>query len=150
VTVRRQSWKDCLTEYIRGQGGRVTPTRLQIAEVFFSMDGHPGIEDIAEEVRRRHPGTGGASIYRTMRLLCDAGLAEECQFGDGFSRFEAKGAPGGTGHHDHLICLDCGEIVEFGDPEIERLQDRAAELHGFEIRSHRLEIFGICGKCRAR
>lgn len=112
------------------------------------MEGHPGIEMLSAEVRRRHPGIGEATIYRTMRLLCSAGLAEERQFGEGFSRFEPVGAAKGTGHHDHLICLQCGSIIEFGDPEIESLQDRAAERHGFSITSHKLEIYGICRECR--
>jgi len=126
----------------------MTERRMQIAEVFFSMRGHPGIEVLAAEVRHRYPGTGDATVYRTMRLLCEAGLAEERQFGEGYSRFEPAIATGGrTGHHDHLICLECGSIIEFGDPEIEALQDRAAARHGFEIRSHRLEIYGVCSRC---
>lgn len=146
----RQFWKRRLTEYIRERGGRVTPARLQIAEVFFSMGSHPGIEALSAEVKRRFPGIGEATVYRTMRLLCDAGLAGERQFGEGFSRFEPICGSAGDSHHDHLICVHCGAIVEFEDPGIERLQDRVAESHGFEITSHRLEIFGICGNCRGR
>jgi len=144
------AWKTILREHVRVHGGRMTQRRMQIAEVFFSLRGHPGIEALSAEVSNRYPGTGDATVYRTMKLLCEAGLAEERQFGEGFSRFEPTIAPGGrTGHHDHLICLECGSIIEFGDPEIEALQDRAADRHGFEIRSHRLEIYGVCSRCRA-
>ncbi len=143
-------WRDILERHVRAGGGRMTLPRLQIADVFFSMRGHPGIESILAEVRRRYPGIGEATVYRTMNLLCEAGLAEERHFGEGYSRFEpATGNAVRSGHHDHLICLSCGAIIEFGDPEIEALQDRAAALHGFEIRSHRLEIFGICPRCLA-
>lgn len=144
-------WKDVLTEHIRSNGGRVTPARLQIAEVFFSMDGHPRIEILSAEVKRRFPGIGDATVYRTMKLLCEAKLAEAHHFGEGFSRFEAatfEADEGLTGHHDHLICVACGKIIEFEDPGIERLQDRAATRHGFKIASHRLEIFGTCEACR--
>jgi len=146
----KPTWKTILMEHVRVHGGRMTPRRMQIAEVFFSMHGHPGIEALTDEVRRRFPGIGEATVYRTMNLLCEAGLAEERQFGEGYSRFEPALEPDGrSGHHDHLICLSCGAIVEFGDPEIERLQDRAAAQHGFEISSHRLEIYGKCAACRA-
>lgn len=143
------SWKKVLREHVSVHGGRMTPRRMQIAEVFFSMHGHPGIEALLAEVRTRFPGIGEATVYRTMKLLCEAGLAEAREFGEGYARFEATFTPGGpSDHHDHLICLKCGAIVEFGDPEIELLQDRAATNHGFEIRSHRLEIFGVCPTCR--
>ena len=144
---RKPLWKKRLTEYIHKTGGRVTPARMNIAEVFFSMDGHPGIETLSAEVKRRHPGTGEATIYRTMRLLCQADLAEERQFGEGFSRFERVPSTGGSDHHDHLICMQCGAIVEFEDPEIELLQNRTAERHGFSIKTHKLEIYGICPEC---
>ena len=144
-----QTWKTILLDHVRLHGGRMTQRRMQIAEVFFSMRDHPGIEELTDEVRRRHPGIGDATVYRTMRLLREASLAEERQFGGDYSRFEPTITRGRrTDHHDHLICLECGSIIEFGDPEIEALQERAAARHGFEIRSHRLEIFGLCSKCR--
>ena len=137
-------WRARLEKYIRTRGGRVTRTRMQVAEVFFALGGHPAIEQLAAEVHARHPGIGNATIYRTMKLLCDSGLADMHRFGESFTRFEPV-EPGG--HHDHLICTRCGAIIEFGDETMERLQEAITRRHGFVMESHRLEIFGMCARC---
>ncbi|NOZ01724.1 MAG: transcriptional repressor [Deltaproteobacteria bacterium] len=137
-------WKRRLTEYIRTTGGHVTAPRLRVAEVFFDMDGHPGIEELHRAVEKRYPGTGGATVYRTMKLLCDSGLACTRDFGDGFARYEALDP---AGHHDHLICTACGKIIEFGEEAIEELQEHVSRRHGFQMRDHRLDIYGLCREC---
>jgi len=137
-------WKRRLTEYIRAAGGHVTAPRMRVAEVFFSIAGHPGIEELATEVHKRHKGIGNATVYRTMRLLCDSGLAVMREFGDGFARYEARNP---EAHHDHIICTHCGKIIEFGEDAIEELQENVTRRHGFLMKSHRLEIYGLCGEC---
>ncbi len=139
-------WKSKLTDHIRTTGGRITRPRMRVAEVFFSMAGHPGVEELAAEVRRRYKGIGYATVYRTIRMLCDSGLVAAREFGEGFARYEALGP---QGHHDHLICTRCGTIVEFEDPGIEELQERVSKTHGFQMERHRLEIYGLCPDCRA-
>lgn len=142
-----KNWKSRLVAHIRATGGRVTAPRMRVAEVFFSMQGHPGVEELAAEVRARHKGIGAATIYRTVKLLCESGLVGARQFGDGFARYEVEAADG-RGHHDHLICTRCGGIVEFEDEGIEDLQLRVTRRHGFRMQRHRLEIYGLCRACQ--
>jgi Fur family ferric uptake transcriptional regulator len=86
-----------------------------------------------------------ATVYRTMKLLAEAGLAHARNFGDGQTRYEAAV---GKHHHDHLICTQCGTIVEFEDDRIESLQDAVARKHGFKVTSHKMELYGICKSCQ--
>jgi Fur family ferric uptake transcriptional regulator len=95
-------------------------------------------------VRKRSPKVGYATVYRTLKLLTEAGIAAARQFGDGQTRFEVMGD---HGHHDHLICVQCGLILEFENDAIERLQDEMAEnLGGFKLVRHKLELYGLCPK----
>ncbi len=143
----RKGWKERLTAHIRVHGGRVTRPRLQVAEVFFGLRGHPGVEEVAAAVHKRWPGVGNATVYRTLHLLNDAGLVEARQFGEGFARYEAAAT---HEHHDHLVCTACGAILEFEDDAIEDLQHKISDRHGFLMKSHRMEIYGLCAKCLAR
>jgi len=95
-------------------------------------------------VRQKHPRIGYATVYRTLKLLAECGLAEQRHFGDGQTRYEQSDS---REHHDHLICTECGAILEFEDPGIERLQLKVAKEHNFTIQRHRLEIYGQCAKC---
>lgn len=141
-------WKERLEEHIRAQGGRVTGQRMKVAEVFFAMTGHPGVEELASEVHRRHKGIGYATVYRTMKLLVESGLVASREFhGEGFARYEIE-TP--DEHHDHLICTGCGRIVEFEDGGIEQLQERVCARHGYRMQRHRLEIYGLCPACAAQ
>ncbi len=119
--------------------------RLRVAEVFFGLKGHPGVEEVVQEVQRRWPRIGQATVYRTLHLLVDSGLVEARQFGDRFFRYEAVG----TEHHDHLVCDCCGAIREFEDPGIEEAQRRIADSFGFRMTGHRMEIHGCCSRCLA-
>lgn len=129
------------------RGLRLTGQRRAIADVFFRAAGHHSAEEIARLVRENHPGIGPATVYRTLRLLKDAGLAAGMSAGDGLARYES---PFLRTHHDHLVCRRCGRIVEFENDQIEALQQRVAERHGFVVTDHRLELYGICGACRGR
>ncbi len=128
--------------YIQDHRLNVTAQREAIVEQFLRTRDHVSIDELLTKVRKRHPKVGYATVYRTLKLLVDCGLAVERRFGDGQARFEVVGD-----HHDHLICVKCGLILEFEDDEIERLQDRIAErLGGFSVLRHRHELYGLCPK----
>jgi Fur family ferric uptake transcriptional regulator len=134
-----------LGAYIEERGLKHSRQREQIAQAFFQMRGHVSIEELVLRVRREDPRISVATVYRTMKLLSESGLAVARQFRDGQTRYEVAA---GREHHDHLICTACGEIVEFADEQIEVLQAAVARSHGFEVESHRLELYGRCGRCR--
>lgn len=120
--------------FLKNKGLRNTPQRQRIMEVFFTESGHLTTEEVYDRVRREDPSLGQATVYRTMKLLCEAGLAREVRFGDGLARYEHAG----DAHHDHLICESCGRNIEVVDPQIEALQDALARKHGFRPTFHRL------------
>ena len=135
-----------LGAYIEERGLKHSRQRERIAQAFFAMGGHVTIEDLVVRVRRDDPRVSVATVYRTMKLLADCGLASARQFNDGHTRYEPAV---GRAHHDHLICTTCGDIVEFANEKIESLQAEVARRHGFDVESHRLELYGRCVRCRA-
>ena len=112
---------------------------------FFGLSGHVTVEELVARARRNDPRVSVATVYRTMKLLVDCGLASARQFGDGQTRYEPSA---GRAHHDHLICTVCGDIVEFANEKIESLQETIARRHGFEVERHKLELYGRCARCR--
>lgn len=135
-----------LQTYMAKKGLRSTSQRRLIIDIFFERAPHMTIEDLLAEVRTRDKGIGYATVYRTLKLLAECGVASERRFGDGLSRYEL--ADEATTHHDHLICLSCGKIIEFEEPRIEELQEEIASRYGFEIASHKHEMYGTCSDCR--
>ncbi len=134
--------KDRWTTYIQDKKLNTTAQREAIVEQFLRTKDHISIDELLARVRKRQPKVGYATVYRTVKLLVDSGLAVERQFGDGQARYEVVGD-----HHDHLICMKCGLILEFEDDDIERLQDKiAARLGGFTVLRHRHELYGLCAK----
>ena len=136
---------DELRAYISREGLKYSRQREAIAEVFFSVEGHVSVDELLQKVRESDDRVSQATVYRTMRLLTDCGLADARQFLEGHTLYES--AEGAKGHHDHLICTACGKIVEFVDPRIESLQEEAAEKHGFTVTSHKMELYGKCNNC---
>ena len=136
---------EILEEFIREKELRYTPQREEILKVFLLQEKHLSSDELYKILRKKNPKIGYTTVYRTMKLLAEAGLCDEVDLGDGISRFEHKY---GHKHHDHLICMKCGEASEVVKPAIERLQDRLASEHGFTPIRHKLEIFGICRKCK--
>ena len=136
---------DALGEYISEHGLKHSRQRERIAETFLAMGGHVSVEELVARVRRLDPRISVATVYRTMKLLADCGVAIPRQFGGGQTRYEAATR---RPHHDHLICTTCGEIVEFANERIESLQELVARRHGFEVESHKLELYGRCARCR--
>ncbi len=135
---------EILEKFIGGKGLRYTPQREEILKIFLSIEKHLSIDELYRIVKKKNPGIGYTTVYRTMKLLEEAGLCSEIDFGDGISRFEHRY---GHGHHDHLICVKCGGYTEVVKPKIEELQERLAKEKRFTPLRHKLQIFGVCGKC---
>jgi Fur family ferric uptake transcriptional regulator len=133
-----------LARYMAEHGLKTTRQRSLIIDTFFEAGGHLSVEDVWNKVRTHDARVSVATVYRTMKLLSECGLAQARNFGDGQTRYEA----GGRQHHDHLICTRCGTIVEFENDRIEALQDAVARKHGFKVTSHKMELYGLCAKCR--
>jgi Fur family ferric uptake transcriptional regulator len=136
---------DRFRQYLVEQGLKFTTQRRAIAEAFFDGGKHLSLTDLLEMARAKHASVGFATVYRTMKLMSESGLASEHKFAEGQ---EARYEPAFEGeHHDHLICVRCGRIVEFEDDGIEARQHEIAASHGFRVTSHRHEIYGMCGDC---
>jgi Fur family ferric uptake transcriptional regulator len=136
-----------LSAYMSKKGLRSTDQRRLIVETFFSSDNHVSIEELLAQVRAKEPRVGYATVYRTLRLLTECGVANERRFGDGPTRYELADD---VTHHDHLICVGCGDITEFEEPRIEDLQERVARKYGFALRSHKHELYGVCPRCQSK
>ncbi|EFL49501.1 ferric uptake regulator, Fur family [Solidesulfovibrio fructosivorans JJ]] len=134
-------------EFIARKKLKMTPQRRRILEVFLSEEGHVTSEELYQKVKREYDGIGQATVYRTLKLLADSGLAKAVEFGDGALRYEILY---GQSHHDHLICECCGINVEVVDPSIERLQEEVARRHGFKLTAHKLYLYGICPDCQKK
>jgi len=135
---------EILDNFIRKEGLRHTPQRESILRVFLGTEKHLSVDELYKIVKKRNPEIGYVTVYRTMKVLEEAGLCNEIDFGDGVSRFEHQY---GHGHHDHLVCLKCGSYIEVINPEIEKLQDELARKKSFVPLKHKLQIFGTCKKC---
>jgi Fur family ferric uptake transcriptional regulator len=133
-----------LRDYLQLHGLKHSRQREFILEHFLETSGHMTVDDLFRVIHRKHPGIGRTTIYRALKLFVDAQLASAIELKDGLTRFEHKYR---HAHHDHMICTECGTILEFVNPEIERLQDEIADAYGFAIESHRHQIFGLCQKC---
>ena len=121
-----------------GEHLKATRQRDLIAEVFASSHDHISVDELLALVREQDRQIGYATVYRTLRLLVQSGLAAERRFGDGHTRYERRDAE----HHDHMICNRSGQIIEFVNEEIEELQEAIANKYGFRLNKHRHELYG--------
>ena len=119
---------------------KFTRQRQAIVEVLFLGQKHMTLDDILKEAKGLHPSVGYATVYRTMKLLVSCGMVDEHKFPDGQARYERMSSH----HHDHMICLVCGKIIEFEDDAIEKRQHELAEELGFLLVDHRHEIYVKC------
>lgn len=132
-----------LQEHLSKHQLKLTRQREQILSVFLRME-HITAEQMYRLLAKKDPHIGLATIYRTLNLFCEAGLAQARHFGaqTQYDNVAHKG------HHDHLICTSCGKIVEFENLEIERLQEEVAAKKSFTIQTHKLELYGLCSSCQ--
>src|SRR3989338_4742434 len=107
-------------------------------------DGHFSAETLLVFSKKEDPTVSKATVYRTLALLKESGILEEQDFGDGKKLYERAQ---GRKHHDHLICVRCGDIIEFENDQIEDLQDAEAQRHEFKVVYHSLKLFGFCKRC---
>ena len=139
--------QEVFLNHIQKKGLKRTSQRDLILEVFLRTEAHLSNEDLYQLVKQEDPTVGQTTVYRTLKLLTEAGLAREVRFGDGRTHYEHHYK---HQHHDHMICSECGKIIEFFSPELEAIQDAMAAKHKFELRSHLLRMIGICADCRRR
>ncbi len=134
-----------IERFMSEKGLKSTRQRNLILDTFFQLDGHFSVEQLWGKVRELDPRVSVATVYRTMKLLAESGLAHAQNFGDGQTRYEPAV---GREHHDHLICTRCGTIVEFENDRIEAMQEAVARKHGFRVTSHKMELYGLCRACQ--
>jgi len=143
----RKKPSEQLSEYLAAKNLKSTSQRDTILDVFVEAGRHLSAEELYARVKKSHPGIGYATVYRTLKLLAEAGLAQERRFEDGFTRYEHASR---DAHHDHLICTRCGAIIEFENESIEALQQDVARKNRFKVLSHKLELYGLCAGCQGK
>jgi Fur family ferric uptake transcriptional regulator len=135
-----------LREHVAKNKLKTSTRRELILDTLADVKRHVTADELLREVRERDPRIGAATVYRTLRVFQEGGIVAERRFEGGATRFELVSDE----HHDHLICTACNLIVEFEDEAIERDQRRVAAAHGFSLREHRHELYGLCPACQKR
>jgi Fur family ferric uptake transcriptional regulator len=137
--------QEVFLQHIQKKGLKRTAQRDLILDTFLHTEEHLSSEDLYRLVQRHDPTIGQTTVYRTLKLLSEAGLAREVRFGDGITHYEHNYK---HQHHDHMICSECGRIIEFFSAELEAIQDAMAAKHRFQVTQHLLRIIGVCAECR--
>lgn len=137
--------KEIFLEHIQKEGLRRTAQRDLILEIFLRTEEHLTSEDLYWLVQKEDPSVGHTTVYRTLKLLTDAGLAREVRFGDNKTYYEHHY---NHAHHDHMICTECGKVIEFFSETLESAQDAVAEKYNFKPTHHSLRIWGFCEECQ--
>jgi len=130
---------DTILERCEAKGLRLTEQRKVIAAVLEEAHDHPDVEELYARASARDAGISIATVYRTVKLFEEAGILDKHDFGDGRARYESSDRD----HHDHLIDMNSGKVIEFVDPEIEALQEKIANKLGYQLKGHRLELYGV-------
>ena len=130
---------DTITSRAEIRGLRMTEQRRTVAAVLEASDDHPDVEELHARAAAADPRISIATVYRTVKLFEEAGILDKLEFGDGRARYEDAERD----HHDHLIDMHSGEVIEFVDEEIEALQERIAAKLGYRLKGHRLELYGV-------
>ncbi len=134
-------------DFLKSKGLKLTKQRGAILEVFLKTEDHLSVEDLYRIAKRKDKTIGQATVFRTLKLLCEADLAKKIDLGDKKKRFEHKYK---HSHHDHLYCVECGKIIEFQDSQIEKLQEGVCRKNKFRPLSHTLRIKGLCQGCKKK
>jgi Fur family ferric uptake transcriptional regulator len=141
---------DTLKNFIKHRtkyGLKSSDKRTYVVDFFMRAGRHFTVEELYNEVKKRKSGISYSTVYRALKLLTQWGLAGESMFGNSVSKYEPIDK---AGHHDHLICKECGKIIEFENGKIEKLQYDVAQKYGFNVSAHRLELYGVCRECRKK
>ena len=131
--------------FVKEKGLKHSEQRKDILLTFLKTEKHLTADELHALVKKKNPAVGIATVYRTLKLLCESGLSSELKFGEGAVRYEHFY---GHEHHDHLVCVKCGNFTEVMDPEIEKLQERLAQKVDFSLQGHKLLMYGVCRKCK--
>lgn len=142
---RKSEEQEVFLKHIQKRGLKRTGQRDLILDTFLRTEEHLSSEDLYRLVKKDDPSIGQTTVYRTLKLLTEAGLAREVRFGDGRTHYEHNYK---HQHHDHMICSECGRIIEFFSAELEAIQDAMAAKHRFQVTQHLLRIIGVCAECR--
>jgi len=137
--------QEVFLKHIQKSGLKRTAQRDLILDIFLRTEEHLSSEDLYRLVKQNDASVGQTTVYRTLKLLTEAGLAREVRFGDGITHYEHNYK---HEHHDHMICSECGRIIEFFSAELEAIQDAMAAKHRFQVTQHLLRIIGVCASCR--
>ena len=137
--------QELLVNFLKQKGLKQTGQREKILEIFLANMKHVSADELHAIIRKSDPRIGFSTVYRTLRLLTEAGLAREVNFGDGRARFEKAFD---KGQHGHLICTSCGKTEEFVVSAIDKAIKQVSSGVGFKPLGHRLEVYGLCKKCR--
>jgi Fur family ferric uptake transcriptional regulator len=140
-----KSAKYIFKQYLKEKGTLVSRQREQILNAFIRLENYPTIDDLYGSIREKGSKIGLATVYRTMKVICDSGLARELNFGDGLRHFESTSR---FQHNLYLICTECGKITGVTSPEIDRFQKRLSNKSNFTSIENTMKIFGICSDCR--
>lgn len=137
--------KEIFLRHVQKYGLRRTAQRDLILEVFLKTKEHLSSEDLYDLVKREDPSVGQTTVYRTLKLLTEAGLAREVRFGDGRTHYEHHL---NREHHDHMICTECGKVIEFDSGELKAMHNEIAAKHNFIITQHAMRLLGVCEDCQ--
>lgn len=130
-------------DQLKNNGVRITPQRHAILTFLMESMSHPTADEIYRSLEPRFPNMSVATVYNNLKMLIEAGMVRELTYGDNSSRFDAD-----VSNHYHIICERCGKIKDFMYPSLEDVEHKAAEMTGFQISGHRLELYGVCNECR--
>ncbi|MFQ5544014.1 MAG: Fur family transcriptional regulator [Nitrospiria bacterium] len=133
-----------LEEHISRNHLKITKERKAVLKAFLEAERHITVEKLYRNMKDQGSSIGLATVYRSLNIFCESGLAERHQFGEKQTLYELTC---NVRHHDHLICQQCSRILEFENKEIEKLQEKVAKQHKFSIFNHKLELYGICADC---
>ena len=136
---------ETFAKYLKTRKLKFTRERKAVLQEMFLNRGHLEAEELLYKLRRKKKGASRATVYRTLELLVDSGMVRKVNLGHGHSHYElVVDHP----HHEHMICLDCGKVIEFSDKKVEEASNKLCQKQRFKHSSHLFEVFGYCDKCR--
>jgi Fur family ferric uptake transcriptional regulator len=136
--------KEQFISYLKNNNLKWSRQRDHLMDIFLSAEGHLTADELFKQAQQKYPQIGYATVYRTLKLLANCGIATAARFGHKSARFEMSRT---DRHHDHLVCTECGGIIEFKSDQIENMQETVARKKGFTITHHKLFLYGICKSC---